>query len=167
MCIKCVLVKATRLKCNTRDQKKKQISKICPSFIIILHFFYISKPLKINSRSRSITVDISCVVYNFPSSSCLQGSTAACVGLKITEAQWLRSCCRKKQTNNQKKTTTTKNKNRKNIKEFSPVVFSAGMAGGLSVFLWIVQHPLVLSSPKPLSSINISVKIKRIKRMFC
>lgn len=55
-----------------------------------------------NIRSTSIIVDSSCAT--------LQGCTAACVGLKITEEQRLLICvCGQKQTNQK----TTKKRNRK------------------------------------------------------
>lgn len=95
-------------------RKEKTNVKNMSFFYYNFTFFYISKPLKINSRSTRITADTSCAVYI---SSRLQGSTAACVGLKITEEQWLLSCvCGQKQTNKRKKNNTTSKKKKQNRK---------------------------------------------------
>lgn len=64
-----------------------------------------------NIRSTGISDDSSC--------ASLQGCTAACVGLKMTEEQWLQSFVfGQKQTNKKKE-----------YKEYSPLVFSQGLAG--------------------------------------
>ena len=87
-----------------------------------------------NIRSTGISDDSSC--------ASLQGCTAACVGLKMTEEQWLQSFVfGQKQTNNKKK---------RNIKSIVHWYFHrAWQESFRAVFLWIVQLSHCLDSPKP------------------
>lgn len=72
---------------------EEQTLKTCGSFIISL-CLYISKLLKLNANLQAY-LPILAAVYTFSSSAGLQGSTAACVGLKIKDEHWLlRRDCR-------------------------------------------------------------------------
>lgn len=81
----------------TQLYNEEQTLKTWGSFIIS-SCVYISKLLKINVNLKAHVL-ILAAVNTISSSAGLQGSTAACVGLEVTEEHWLLRCeCRQKRT---------------------------------------------------------------------